>query len=127
MALAAGRQDQVLASAADTTVYDWQGAQITLICFDELTHFTAHQFFYMVSRKRRPRCGSIRATCNPDADSWSPSSAGGRPETGLPILERAGVLRYASASRRRSGPIALTMMEQMTRRRICRPASTCRG
>src|ERR1700737_159481 len=30
-----------------TTVHDWQGAQITLICFDELTHFTAHQFFYM--------------------------------------------------------------------------------
>src|SRR6202040_3850897 len=34
----------------ETTVYDWQGAQIALICFDELTHFTAHQFFYMVSR-----------------------------------------------------------------------------
>ena len=27
----------------DSTVYDWQGAQIALICFDELTHFTAHQ------------------------------------------------------------------------------------
>jgi len=26
----------------ETTVYDWQGAQIALICFDELTHFTAH-------------------------------------------------------------------------------------
>jgi hypothetical protein len=55
----------------DTTVYDWQGAQITLICFDELTHFTAHQFFYMVSN--RSTCGVrpyIRATCNPDADSW---------------------------------------------------------
>jgi hypothetical protein len=34
----------------ETTVYDWQAAQITLICFDELTHFSAHQFFYMVSR-----------------------------------------------------------------------------
>src|SRR6185437_10114416 len=33
----------------DSTVYDWQGAQIALLCFDELTHFTAHQFFYMVS------------------------------------------------------------------------------
>ena len=40
----------------DSTVYDWQGAQITLICFDELTHFTAHQFFYMVSRNRST-CG----------------------------------------------------------------------
>src|SRR6267154_691681 len=56
----------------ETTVYDWQGAQITLICFDELTHFTAHQCFYMVSRNRST-CGVrpyIRATCNPDADSW---------------------------------------------------------
>src|SRR5215469_6819059 len=34
------------------TVYEWQGAQITLIGFDELTHFTAHQFFFMVSRNR---------------------------------------------------------------------------
>jgi hypothetical protein len=56
----------------ETTVYDWQGAQITLICFDELTHFSAHQFFYMTSRNRST-CGVrpyIRATCNPDADSW---------------------------------------------------------
>jgi hypothetical protein len=31
-----------------------------LICFDELTHFTAHQFFYMVSRNARLAvCGPI--------------------------------------------------------------------
>lgn len=55
----------------DSTVYDWQGAQITLICFDELTHFSRHQFFYMVGRNRST-CGVppyIRATCNPGADS----------------------------------------------------------
>ena len=40
----------------ETAVYDWQGAQIALICFDELTHFTAHQFFYMVSHNRST-CG----------------------------------------------------------------------
>jgi hypothetical protein len=40
----------------ETTVHDWQGAQITLICFDELTHFSAFQFFYMVSRNRST-CG----------------------------------------------------------------------
>src|SRR5262245_39583379 len=28
----------------ETTVHEWQGAQLALICFDELTHFTAHQF-----------------------------------------------------------------------------------
>ena len=43
----------------DTTVYDWQGAQITLICFDELTHFTAHQFFYMVSRDHSTATSSL--------------------------------------------------------------------
>ncbi len=32
--------------------YTWQGAQIALIEFDELTHFTKTQFFYMLSRNR---------------------------------------------------------------------------
>src|SRR6202030_4305286 len=82
----------------DSTVYDWQGAQITLICFDELTHFSRHQFFYMVSRNRST-CGVkpyIRATCNPDADSWVADFLAWwiDPESGLPIAERAGVLRY---------------------------------
>lgn len=52
--------------------YSWQGAQIPLIGFDELTHFTKSQFFYMLSRNRST-CGVkpyMRATCNPDADSW---------------------------------------------------------
>jgi predicted phage terminase large subunit-like protein len=81
-----------------TSVYDWQGAQITLIGFDELTHFTAHQFHYMVSRNRST-CGVkpyIRATCNPDADSWVAEFLAWwiDPETGFAIPERAGVLRY---------------------------------
>jgi predicted phage terminase large subunit-like protein len=82
----------------ETTVYDWQGAQITLICFDELTHFSAHQFFYMISRNRST-CGVrpyIRATCNPDSESWVADFLSWwiNPESGLPIPERAGVLRY---------------------------------
>jgi hypothetical protein len=82
----------------ETTVHDWQGAQITLICFDELTHFTAYQFFYMVSRNRST-CGVrpyIRATCNPDADSWVAEFLAWwiDQETGFPIPERVGVLRY---------------------------------
>jgi predicted phage terminase large subunit-like protein len=47
--------------------FNWQGAQIPLICFDELTHFTRDQFFYMLSRNRTA-CGVrpyIRATYNP--------------------------------------------------------------
>jgi predicted phage terminase large subunit-like protein len=82
----------------NSTVYEWQGAQITLICFDELTHFTAKQFFFLVSRNRST-CGVrpyIRATCNPDADSWVADFVAWwiDQETGLPIPERAGVLRY---------------------------------
>src|SRR5207344_768880 len=81
-----------------TTVHDWQGAQITLICFDELTHFTAHQFFYMVSRNRST-CGVrpyIRATCNPDADSWVAELISWwiDQESGYPIPARSGVIRY---------------------------------
>ena len=32
--------------------YDWQGTEITYLGFDELTHFTARQFFYLLSRNR---------------------------------------------------------------------------
>ena len=82
----------------DSTVYAWQGTQIALICFDELTHFTKHQFFYMISRNRST-CGIrpyIRATCNPDADSWVAEFVAWwiDQETGFPIAERAGVMRY---------------------------------
>lgn len=52
--------------------FDWQGSQIPLVCFDELTHFSQSQFLYMLSRNRsmsgvRPY---VRATTNPDAESW---------------------------------------------------------
>lgn len=82
----------------DSTVYDWQGAQIPLICFDELTHFTKAQFFYMLSRNRST-CGVkpyIRATTNPDADSWVKEFIGWwiDEETGFFIAERSGVIRW---------------------------------
>lgn len=50
----------------------WQGAQIPLLAFDELTHFSESQFFYLLSRNRST-CGVrpyVRATTNPDALSW---------------------------------------------------------
>jgi predicted phage terminase large subunit-like protein len=82
----------------DKTRFNYQGAQIPLICFDELTHFTPTQFWYMVSRNRS-MCGVrpyIRATCNPDADSWVATLIAWwiDQETGLPIPERSGVLRW---------------------------------
>lgn len=87
----------------ESNKYDWQGSEIPLIMFDELTHFTKSMFLYMLSRNRST-CGVkpyIRATCNPDPDSWvadliewwieqDPNS----PNYGYPILERQGVVRY---------------------------------
>lgn len=82
----------------EKTKFDWQGSQIPLICFDELTHFTEGQFWYMVSRNRS-MCGVrpyIRATCNPDPDSFVADLIAWwiDQETGYPIEERAGKIRY---------------------------------
>lgn len=78
--------------------FKYQWSQIPLIMFDELTHFTEGQFWYMVGRNRST-CGVrpyIRATCNPDPDSrvadliswWIDQN------TWYPIHERAWVIRY---------------------------------
>lgn len=82
----------------DSNVLDWQGAQIALIGFDELTHFSEYQFFYMFSRNRS-LCGIkpyIRATCNPDADSWVAKFIEWwiDQKTGFAIPERSGVIRW---------------------------------
>ncbi|MEX0596919.1 MAG: terminase family protein, partial [Candidatus Paceibacterota bacterium] len=82
----------------EKNVYDYQGAQIPLIEFDEITHFSEKMFLYMLSRNRstsgiRPY---MRCTCNPDPDSfvfnlikwWID------PVSGFPIPERDGVVRY---------------------------------
>lgn len=81
-----------------TDVYKWQGSQICLIGFDELTHFSAFVFFYMLSRNRsmsgiKPY---VRATCNPDADSWVAEFISWwiDQESGYPIAERSGKIRY---------------------------------
>lgn len=78
--------------------YDWQGAEVPLIMFDELTQFTRSQFFYLLSRNRSVSgvSGYIRATCNPDADSWVAELISWwiDQETGYPILDRCGVLRW---------------------------------
>ena len=76
----------------------WQGTEICYIGFDELTHFSFHQFLYMLSRNRST-CGIkpyIRATCNPDSDSWVADFIKWwiDPETGYPIPHRSGVMRW---------------------------------
>jgi predicted phage terminase large subunit-like protein len=75
-----------------------QSKAYALIIFEEGTHFDESQFWYMFSRNRSS-CGVrpyMRVTCNPDPDSfiakliewWIDQ------ETGYPIPERGGVIRY---------------------------------
>lgn len=82
----------------EKNIFDWQGSQITLIGFDELPHFTKKMFFYMLTRNRSV-CGVkpyLRATCNPDPDSWVADFISWwiDQDTGYPIKERDGVIRY---------------------------------
>lgn len=82
----------------DRDLGKWQGSQIALIGFDELTHFTKKQFFYMMSRNRSASGIDpyIRATCNPDADSWVADFISWwiDQDTGYTISERSGIIRY---------------------------------
>jgi predicted phage terminase large subunit-like protein len=82
----------------EKNVFDFQGAQIPFIAFDELTHFTWKMFTYLISRNRST-CGIkpyIRATCNPDPDSWVANFISWYidQDTGYAIPERSGVIRY---------------------------------
>lgn len=81
----------------------WKGAQIPLICFDQLEDFTEAQFWYLLSRSRSARAGFkpyIRATCNPVppqdiTGGWLPKLiAWWIDDQGYAIEERAGIVRY---------------------------------
>lgn len=82
----------------DLDVHDWQGAQVPFIGFDQLEHFSESQFWYMLSRNRS-LCGVhpyVRATVNPDADSWVAKLIEWwiDQRTGFAIEERSGVVRW---------------------------------
>jgi predicted phage terminase large subunit-like protein len=82
----------------ETDKYNWQGSEICLIGFDELTHFSWGQFMYLLSRNRST-CGVrpyIRATCNPDPDSWVRKYISWwiDEKTGYAIPERSGKMRW---------------------------------
>lgn len=83
---------------SDDDCEGWQGSQITMLGFDELTHFSEYQFFYMLSRNRTDSgvAPYVRATCNPDADSWVAEFISWwiDQETGYPIPERSGKVRW---------------------------------
>lgn len=79
-------------------VHGFQGSEICLLEFDELTHFSEFQFFYMLSRNRstcgvKPYC---RCSTNPDSDSWVAKFIQWwwDPDTGYAIPERSGKIRY---------------------------------
>lgn len=82
----------------EKNILDWQGSQIPFLAFDELTHFTEKMFFYLLTRNRST-CGVkpyVRATCNPDPESWVAKLISWwiDEETGFPIKERDGIVRY---------------------------------
>lgn len=56
----------------ESDVLKFQGLQTAYLAFDELTHFTEYQFWYLWSRVRSTIGGGgrVRATCNPDPESW---------------------------------------------------------
>jgi predicted phage terminase large subunit-like protein len=79
-------------------VHKYQGAQFPDLNFDELTHFSKSQFFYLISRARSAKSGvppQVCGTCNPDPDSWLREFLDWwiGPD-GYPIPERNGKLRY---------------------------------
>lgn len=77
-----------------------QGAQYVFVGWDELTHFTETQFWYLFSRCRPPTGYNgpcyMRATCNADADSWVRNLISWwlDEETGLADYSKSGVIRY---------------------------------
>lgn len=77
---------------------NWQGAQMCFLGFDELTHFSESQFFYLLSRLRSLSGikGYVRATCNPDSESWVADFLSWwiNQETGYVIPERSGKIRF---------------------------------
>lgn len=83
--------------SAERDKYKYQGAQIPLIEWDQLEHFSESQFWYMFSRNRST-CGVrpyIRASCNPDPDSFVAGLVSWWiGEDGYPVAERSGVIRW---------------------------------
>jgi predicted phage terminase large subunit-like protein len=77
--------------------YTHQGRQYAFVGFDELTHFTEGQFWYLVSRMRTTSGVQpyMRCTCNPDPDSFVRKLVDWWiGEDGMPIPDRSGVHRW---------------------------------
>lgn len=77
--------------------FSHQSKEYALIVFEEGTHFTEEQFWYLTSRARTT-CGVqpyVRLTCNPDPNSFVADLVGWWIGTdGYPLPERAGKKRW---------------------------------
>lgn len=92
-----GVRDVVHFAVHSENHYITESCLVNRNCFDELTHFDEYQFWYMLSRNRSTsgQPGKMRATTNPDADSWVANLVDWYVDSeGYPIPERAGVKRY---------------------------------
>ncbi len=81
----------------EKNLIDWQGSEIPLIGFDELTQFTKKMFFFMLSRNRSTAgiLPYVRATCNPDPDSFVAELVDWWiMEDGFPDPAKNGLIRY---------------------------------
>lgn len=83
--------------ARDSDKLYYQGAQIPMIGYDQLEQIGESAFFYMLSRNRSMSGipGYIKATCNPDADSWlARFLAWWIADDGYARLDRSGKIRF---------------------------------
>ena len=81
----------------ESSKLDWQGALRFRCCFDELTHFPSRSFLPVVSEPQHVRRAALRpGDVQPDADSWVAEFVAWwiDQDTGLPIPERSGVVRW---------------------------------
>lgn len=81
----------------EKTLTQWHGSQVARLYFDELCTFTEKQFWYLLSRCRTtlPIKPQVRATCNPDSESWvAELLEWWIGDDGFPIQERSGLLRW---------------------------------
>lgn len=92
-----GASIEFAAMAVESDIYNWKGAQICALHFDEITGFTKKQFDYLLTRNRS-LCGVksyVRATCNPDPTHFVFKFVEWYllPE-GIPDPMRRGIIRY---------------------------------
>ena len=85
-------------TVSTTNHYITESGLVNKNCFDELTHFNEDVFWYMFSRNRSDSGvpGYIRATTNPDPDSWVAEFISWwiNQDTGYAIPERSGKIRW---------------------------------